>query len=133
MRRPWLASWITTWVVLVGVQFVAGLALGTRPVWESPMALLVIVVVAAPLCAVASGVLSVVAWSGDGAALGMVAAFAMSVSVLPLVHALTTPGVLYGPNAATMSSVMLALSWASVAVAPLIAPRSGFSRWVPRR
>ena len=133
MRRPWLASWIATWVVLVGVQLVAGLALGTRPVWESPMALFVIVVIAASLCAVASGVVLVVAWSGDGAELGMVAAFAMSVSVLPLVHGLTTPGVLYGPNAATMSSVLLALPWASVAVAPLIAPRSRFGRWVSRR
>ncbi|MEP7204246.1 MAG: HD-GYP domain-containing protein [Ilumatobacteraceae bacterium] len=97
------------------------------------MALFVIVLIAASLCAVASGIVLVVAWSSNGAELGMVAAFAMSVSVLPLVHGLTTPGVLYGPNAATMSSVMLALPWASVAVAPLVAPRSSFGRWVSRR
>ena len=133
VRRPWLAWWAASWAVLVGVQLVAGLALGTRPVWQSPTALFTIVVIAASLCAVASGVVLVVAWSTNGAELGMLAAFAMSVSVLPLVHGLTTPGVLYGPNAATMSSVMLALPWASIVVAPLVAPRSAFGRWVSRR
>ncbi len=122
-----------TWAALLTVQLGAGLASGTRPLWESPIALFVIVLIAASLCTVASGVVLAVAWSNDGAELGMVAAFAMSVSVLPLVHGLTTPGVLYGPNAATMSSVMLSLPLASVAVAPLIAPRSAVSRWISRR
>ena len=132
-RRPWLALWVWTWIVLVGLQLGAGLAPGTRPLWESPMALFLIVLIAASLCVVASGAVLVVAWSSDGAELGMLAAFAMSVSVLPLVHGLTTPGVLYEQNAATMSSVMLALPWASIAVAPLVAPRSSFGRWVSRR
>lgn len=115
------------------LQLGAAVSAGTRQLWVSPTLLFVIVLVAASLCAVSAAVVMAVAWSIDGAELGMVAAFAMSVSVLPLVHGLTTPGVLYGPNAATMSSVMLALPWASVAVLPLIKPRSAFGRWASHR
>ncbi len=59
--------------------------------------------------------------------------FTMTVSLLPLVHGLTTPGVWFGPNQATMSSVFWALPLASVIVLPLIEPRARWSRWATRR
>ena len=95
--------------------------------------LFTIVVIAASLCVVASLVVLDAAWKRDGAELGILAAFSMVASLLPLVHGLTTPGVLYGPNAATMSSVIVGLPLASIAVSPLVVPRAAVSRWISRR
>ena len=67
------------------------------------------------------------------AELGLIGAFAMAISVLPLVHGVTTPGVWYGPNDATMSSVFWALPIGALAAVPLVAPRARWSRAVTRR
>jgi putative nucleotidyltransferase with HDIG domain len=101
--------------------------------WAHPMALFVIVVVAASLCVVASVAVLYVAAAENLAELGLIGAFGMSVSALPLVHGLTVPGVLFGTNAATMSSVFWALPVGSVAMLPLLARRSRWSRVTMRR
>ncbi len=105
---------------------------GERALWTSALGLFVIVVVAASLCAVAAVAVLVVAHRQGLAELGLIGAFGYSVSVLPLVHGLTTPGVLYGANTATMVSVFAALPLASVALLPLIAPRARWSLTVTR-
>jgi putative nucleotidyltransferase with HDIG domain len=125
--------WVAAWTLLLGVQLAAAFMPGESAVWESPITLFVIVVIAASGCAVAAGVVLVVAHRHDLAELGMIGAFTMAVSMLPLVHGLTTPGVLYGDNAATMSSVFWALPLAALSVVALIAPRSSWSRWLSRR
>jgi HD-GYP domain-containing protein (c-di-GMP phosphodiesterase class II) len=56
----------------------------------------------------------------------------MVVSVLPLVHGLTAPGVLYGSNQAVMTSVYVALPMAVLVISPLGLGSSGFARWVGR-
>ena len=121
------------WCVLIGGQLAASLLPGDDVLWESPLALFLIVVIAASTCAVAAGVVIAVAWRDDTAELGLLGAFTMAMSLLPLVHGITTPGVWYGPNDATMSSVFWALPIASVVVVPLIAPRSAWARATTRR
>lgn len=132
-RRPLILVWSLTWAVLVGGQIAASVVPGERPLWVSPIGLFWIVVVAASACAVAAGVVVAVGWRDDTPELGMLGSFTMAVSVLPLVHGITTPGVWYGPNEATMSSVFWALPVASLAVVPLVAPRARWSRVVSRR
>ena len=131
-RRPWLIGWITTWTLLVLWQSAAAALGGSHAIWSSPTGLFVIVVAAASLCVIASIVLVVVAWTNESAELGLLGAFAFAVSILPLVHGLTTPGVLYGSNAATTSSVLWALPIGSLALVPLISPRSSISRSIAR-
>lgn len=125
--------WALTWSVLVIGQVTASILPGEQPLWVSPLALFWLVVIAASACAVAATVVIVIGWRDDTAELGLLGSFTMAVSVLPLVHGITTPGVLYGPNDATMSSVFWALPLASLAVVPLMAPRSRWARAVTRR
>jgi HD-GYP domain-containing protein (c-di-GMP phosphodiesterase class II) len=131
-RRPWLITWVGVWIALVGIEVAAAVLPGEHALWTSAFGLFAIVVVAASLCAVASAAVLVVAHRQGQAELGMIGTFGYSVSVLPLVHGITTPGVLYGPNTATMVSVFLALPLASAALLPLIAPRARWSRTVTR-
>lgn len=128
--RVW---WSAIWLGLIAAQVSASILPGDRALWVSPHALFWLVVVAASGCAIAAGFVVVIAWRDDTAELGLLGSFAMAVSVLPLVHGITTPGVLYGPNDATMSSVFWALPTASLAVVPLAAPRSRWARAVTRR
>jgi HD-GYP domain-containing protein (c-di-GMP phosphodiesterase class II) len=132
-RRPWLGVWIAAWCALVALQLGASLLPGTTPLWVQPSALFWIVVVAASLCALAAAALLVEAHTSDLAEVGLLGAFTMAVSLLPLVHGLTVPGVLYGANAATMSSVFVAVPVASLALLPLLAPRTRPGRAVLRR
>lgn len=126
-KRPWFAQWIALWVALVAVELLAAILPGTTPIWTSPSALFVIVVIAASLCAIAAVAVLVVAHRQNLAELGMIGAFGYALSVLPLVHGITTPGILYGLNPATMSSVLIALPMASIAIVPLISPRRRWS------
>jgi putative nucleotidyltransferase with HDIG domain len=118
---------------LVGVQILAAVLPGATPWWSSPISLFVIVVVAASACVVTAVAVLVVARRDDLAELGLIGAFTMAVSLLPLVHGLTTPGVWFGSNQATFSSVFWALPLASIIVLPLVAPTSRWSRWSTRR
>ena len=129
-RTMW---WAAIWSALMATQLSASILPGERPLWVSPLALFWLVVVAASACAVAAGVVVVIGWRDDSAELGLLGSFTMAVSVLPLVHGITTPGVWYGPNDATMSSVFWALPIASLAAVPLTAPRSRWSRSLTRR
>ncbi len=91
--------------------------------WDAPVPLFWLVVIAATLCVVASiGVIAIAA-RDDLAEVGMIGGFFFVVSVLPLVHGITVPGVLYGPNPATMASVFWALPVASLVALPVLAPR----------
>ncbi|MEM9464364.1 MAG: HD-GYP domain-containing protein [Actinomycetota bacterium] len=94
--------------------------------WVAPTFLFWLVVVAASLCVVTASLVGVLAHRLDQLELGVVAAFFFGGSVLPLVHGITTPGVLYGDNMATMTSVCLAIP-AGAAAAGFVAHGPG--RW----
>lgn len=127
-----MVAWAAAWATAVALQLVASTVPGAARTIGSPTLLFWIVVVAAGGCVIASIALLRRAWVDDTAELGIIAAFAFAVSLLPLVHGLTTPGVLYGPNAATMTSVLWALPLALIAAAPLLLPRRWAGRWSTR-
>lgn len=75
----------------------------------APTAIFWLVVIAASLCVATSLAVAALAVRLRQSELGIISAFFFSASVLPLVHGLTIPGVLYGNNTVTMTSVFLAI------------------------
>jgi len=118
-----------------GTGLEAWLLLGpwSERTWTSPVGLFVIVTVAASLCAIAAIPVLVRAHRTDSAEIGTLGAAMFVLSVLPLVHGLTAPGVWYGPNAAVMTSVLCASPVAVVTCLPLLASRSRLGRLLARR
>ncbi len=114
--------WMLCWTVPAVLQ--AGLALGLPDfgVAGSAAGLFWLVVVAATGCAVVAAAVLARAYRRREAELGYIGLFFMAVSILPLVHGITTPGVLYGENAATMSSVQWSVPVALLLAWPLLIP-----------
>lgn len=133
-REQGIALWALGWIGLIGLQLGSG-RLGDRPI-GSITVLFWIVVIAASGCVATSLWLVRRALDDDSAELGLIAAYAHGVSVLPLVHGLTLPGVFYGPNDATTSAVAIALPLAAIAGSPLLITRRNslillhWRRWV---
>lgn len=130
--RPGSALW---WSVTLGVGSVVAFLLIGPPqtvVWRSSTALFVIVTIAASLCTVAAVALLWVAHRRQLAEAGILGAGLTVVSVLPLVHGLTAPGVLYGPNQAVTTSAFASLPLALITMAPLLAPSGQARAWVGR-
>lgn len=126
MRRGRSATslvWAAGWVGLVALQLTSAVV-SDRPV-GSPLGLFWLVVTAASGCVLTAVWLLARAVRDDAAESGFLGGFAYTVSVLPLVHGLTVPGVLYGPNDAVMTSVLWAVPLAVLSAAPLLLPR----RW----
>ena len=96
------------------------------------MALFVIVTVAASLCVVGAAALLWICHQRNLAEAGLLAGGLMVVSILPLVHGLTAPGVLYGANSAVMTSVYVALPLALFVMGPLVLPTSVLTGLVGR-
>ncbi len=107
----------------VGGPIAAARLIPDSVVWTQPVVLFWVVVIAASLCVVASVAVIRVAVRDELAEVGLIGGFFFAVSVLPLVHGITVPGVVYGPNPATMASVFWALPIASMIASPMVAPR----------
>lgn len=114
--------------VAVGVALVAAAASWDRAV-GSVHALFWFTVVITLLCAVGAVAVMVLANRLDGAELGVLGAALFVISMLPFVHGLTIPGVLYDDNTTTMFSAWVALPAGLVVALPAWA---GW-RWVLRR
>src|SRR5271156_3621642 len=130
--RPGLFLW---WAVLavLGGFLVAGL----RGPWASvqlvsPVALFWLVVVGAGLCWLPSVVVIVVGWRRGLAELAILGAALAVESGFGVVHGLTVPGVIYGPNNAVLSSAFLALPIALVAAIPILVRRSAVGAFLGR-
>lgn len=132
-RRPGFVAWLA--VLGGGALLEAWLLLGplSRVSWHSALGLFIIVTVAASLCAVAALPVLVRAHRTNNAEMGLLGAAMFNLSVLPLVHGLTTPGVWYGPNAAATTSVLLAGPVAVLTCTPLVTPRSALGLELARR
>lgn len=131
-KRSGLALWVGVLGGGTGIEVWLLFGPLSRYTWTSPLTLFVFVTVAASLCAVAAIPVLVRAYRTDSAEVGILGAAMFGLSVLPLVHGLTAPGVLYGPNAAVVSSVLFASPVAVVTCLPLLAPRSVFGRLLAR-
>ncbi len=122
--RPGLFLW---WAALVGLG--GFLILGLRGPWAgaqlvSPVALFWLVVVGAGLCWLPAVVVIVVGWRRGLAEIAVLGAALAVESGFGVVHGLTVPGVLYGPNNAVLSAAFLSLPMALVAAMPILARRS---------
>lgn len=128
-KRPAFDGWLSSaWMGLGGLVLMLSALDGA--VFASGVALFWIVLVAASLCVVAAVATQYVARKDDLAELGLMSGFTFALSALPLVHGLTTPGVLFEANAATMSSVLWSTPIAAVAVLPLAFPRARVAKQI---
>lgn len=127
--RPGLAIWTGFTVVTLGST---GLALGPRATWGSPTVLFWVVSIGAGLCAVAAAAVAVVGFRRQVAEIALAGAALWAASILPFVHGLTAPGVLYGENTAVVLGAFLALPSAIVCGLPLVAPQWPVSRRLGR-
>ncbi len=82
-----------------------------------------IVVIAASLCTATSIAVILRSFKRHQADLGFLGLFFYSVSALPLVHGITTPGVIFEANTSTMTSVLLSIPVGLLAIAPSAMPR----------
>jgi putative nucleotidyltransferase with HDIG domain len=89
-------------------------------------------VAASVICIVAATVLTALGDRRQLAEIGLLGSGLMAASVMPLVHGLVTPGVLYDDTSAFRASAALTLPIAVAAGAPLISPHSSFGRWAAR-
>lgn len=131
-----MTLWVATWFVPAALQFVLSVVWSDSLRFESPLTLFWLVVVAAAGCVVTSGAVIIRAVKRREAELGYIGLFFLSVSVLPLVHGLTTPGVLYDDNSATIASVQLSIVVGLLLAAPILGPaswrrRQAFRLWLP--
>lgn len=123
--------WVLSWLIPVGVQSTLSLKLGSSGVFESASFAFWMVVIAATTCVLVAAALIRRAFKTNTAELGFLGLFYMAVSVLPLVHGITTPGVIYGENSATMASSMWAIPTAIIVASPMFGNRHGalMARW----
>lgn len=101
--------------------------------WEQPTLLFTLVTSAAALCIVAATVVIAIADRRELAEIGLLGSALMAASVMPLVHGLVTPDVLYDDTAAFRAASFLALPIAVAVAAPLLRPHSSFGIWAARR
>lgn len=105
--------------------------LGDR-IWEQPQLLFSLTTVAAAACVIGATIVIALADRRGLAEIGLLGTTLMAASVLPLVHGLVTPGVLYDQSEAFRTSAFLTLPVAVAAGAPLLFPGSSFGRWAAR-
>ena len=100
--------------------------------WEHPRGLFSLMTVAALACVLAATVVIALADRREMAEVGLLGTMLMAASVMPLVHGLVTPGVLFDETEAFRSSAFLALPIALLGGMPLFTPHSAFGRWAAR-
>ena len=125
--RRLLLIWFIVLAVPASVQVVLSAWMADAGVATSPLTLFWVVLISALLCAVTSLAMMTRAWCTGEAELGLTGAFFFSLSVLPLAHGITTPGVIYDENSATVVAVLVAIPMGLVATFPM------FSRRLRRR
>ena len=127
-RRLWLAA----------VALIAGITVATMfgPLSDvrfvNPQVLFSLVVVSAVACVLGATIVIALADKRELAEIGLLGSSLMAASVMPLVHGLVTPGVLYDDTAAFRTAAFLSLPIATAVAAPLLSPHSAFGRWAAR-
>lgn len=125
--------WYIVAAVLAGVSALTVFGpLGDRT-WEEPQLLFSLTTVAAATCVIGATIVIALADRRGMAEVGLLGTALMAASVLPLVHGLVTPGVLYDQSEAFRTSSYLTFPVAVAFGAPLLLPGSSFGRWAARR
>ena len=124
-----------TWCALVApaILLMLGTLRGPLAQWEwvSPRAAAWSIVAVTLGCTLAAAVTVVIGWRRHLAEVAILGAAFVAASILPLVHGLTIPGVLYGANTAVALSAFLAVPAAVAAALPILLP-VGLGRGVAR-
>lgn len=124
------------WLVLVmpGAALMLATIRGplADPVWVTPRFAFWSVLAITVLCAIGALVVAVIGWRRRLAEVAILGSLLLAVSVLPLAHGLTLPGILYGPNTATWIAALIAVPVGIVVAIPLILPRLLMSRVLAR-
>lgn len=128
-RIAWAITVTTLWTVTLATMFGP---LAERQ-WENPQLLFSLTTVAAAACVIAATILIAIADRREMAEIGLLGTMLMAASVMPMVHGLVTPGVLFDETAAFATSSFLSLPIAVAVGAPLLMSHSAFGRWAARR
>lgn len=126
-------AWLLVTSVLTAVTLIASLGPTGDMRWEHPTLLFGLATASAALCIVVATVVIAIADRRELAEIGLLGSALMAASVMPLVHGLATPDVLYDDTAAFRAASFLALPIAVAVAAPLLRPHSSFGRWAARR
>ena len=127
-RRVWLLAV----AVLGGLTAASFLGPWSGRTYDHPQLLFAMVVLSAVACVIAATIVIALADRRELAELGLLGSALMAASVMPLVHGLVTPDVLYDDTEAFRTSVFLSLPIAMAAGAPLLTPHSAFGRWASK-
>ncbi len=119
-RRNGRTAFALIWAAIVALMSFPRFLPTGNPTFGNMTVLFWLVVVAASLCVVTSTGLAVIAMRKDLAELGFVSVWFFILSLLPLIHGITTPGILYPTNAAFGSAVFYAGPLASIALSPML-------------
>lgn len=130
---PGRFAWIAVVVSVTAVTLLTLLGPLSTSTWDNPQVLFTLVTVTAAVCVIGATIVIALADQRNMAEVGLLGSALMVTSVLPLVHGLVTPGVLYTENEAFRTSSFLALPVAVAVAAPLFASNSTFGRWAARR
>ena len=127
-----MKAWLGT-VALIGGLSVAGFFGPWRDhTYANPDLLFSLVIASAVACVIGATIVIALADRRELAELGLLGSALMAASVMPLVHGLVTPDVMYNHTEAFRTSVFLTLPIAIAAGAPLLTPHSAFGRWAAR-
>jgi len=125
-----------SWLLLVIPGVVGAGAIWRGPLssvtWEAPTFAFVSILVITALCLAGAVAVVMVGWRRRLAEIAILGGSLGVASLLPMVHGLTIPGVLYDPNPAVMVSAFAAVPFALVAATPLILPGVAPSRTIAR-
>jgi HD-GYP domain-containing protein (c-di-GMP phosphodiesterase class II) len=137
VNRLHVSSSGVVWYLVVAVlAAVSGLTVfgpvGDRT-WEQPQLLFSLATVAAAACVIGATIVIALADRREMAEIGLLGTALMAASVLPLVHGLVTPDVLYDQSEAFRTAAYLTLPVAVALGAPLLLPNTVFGRWAARR
>ena len=101
--------------------------------WVSPHLFFWLVLVVTVLCAIGGLAVVTIGWRRRLAEIAILGASITASSLLAVVHGLTTPGVLYGSNAAIVVSAFISVPLGVLIAMPVIAPELRLSRAVSVR
>ena len=98
--------------------------------WVSPHLFFWLVLVITTLCAIGGLTVVAIGWRRRLAEIAILGTSITSSSLLAVVHGLTTPGVIYGPNTAIVVSAFVSVPVAVLVAAPVIFPELRASRGI---
>lgn len=125
--RPFVLVWAAAWIGAVASQLTTGIVFGGT--YANDELLFGVVMIAASLCAVFSVALIVRGLRQGTAEVALLGCFLTATSLLPLVHGLLIPGIIYGDNTAARFTVQLTVPLSALALIPLIGRSGRWPRW----